>query len=138
MTAPQKDNRTLLLKVMHVIRLMVKETLRDSWYHCSKLIIINLSCNMELKLVLRPWQHALYRLVSGHVHKYQLDFCPIVDQMYECYKIIYDISKYITILDTVKPCPEEWCLTDRKLHFIWTKYRKNIITWVRSKKRMKK
>ena len=50
MTAPQKDNRTLLLKVMHLIRLMVKETLRDSWYHCSKLIIIVVQYGIKIGL----------------------------------------------------------------------------------------
>ena len=31
--------------------------------------------------------------VVGHVHKYQLDFSPIVEIWYECYKITCDISK---------------------------------------------
>ena len=34
----------------------------------------------------------IYQVV-GHVHKSQLDFSPIVDIWYECYKIICDISK---------------------------------------------
>ena len=32
------------------------------------------------------------------------------------------------ILDTVKVCVEEWSSIDRKLHFIWAKFGKDIIT----------
>ena len=44
-------------------------------------------------------------------------------------------GKFITILDTVKVCAEDWYFSEKKLHFIWAKYGKDIITYVRNKKR---
>ena len=32
---------------------------------------------------------------------------------------------------------KEWSLTDRKLHFFWAKYGKDVNTWARNKKGLK-
>ena len=42
-----------------------------------------------------PWQlvSKIHPLILGHVHKYQLDFSPIVEIWYEIYKIICNINK---------------------------------------------
>ena len=42
-----------------------------------------------------PWQliSKIHPLILGHVHKYQLDFSPIVEIWDESYKIICNINK---------------------------------------------
>ena len=42
-----------------------------------------------------PWIEVSQKRLFGYVHKYQFDCRQIVEIWYECYKIIYDIIRYI-------------------------------------------